>query len=195
MTSLHRQRGATLFIGLVMLVVLTLFALSAFQTSSTNLKTVGNMQQREEAQNAAQQVIDTVISTATFITNPAAAILLPCATPNVACVDFKSGGGIVTDPALADYTVRLNPAPKCISVASVKNADLNMDIPAELACAVGGTQQMGIAELDVAAANSLCVNTVWDVTAEATSTSGTKVSISQGVGVRALKVEVSPFCI
>jgi hypothetical protein len=51
MTSFHRQRGATLFIGLVMLVVLTLFALSAFQTSSTNLKTVGNMQEREEAQN------------------------------------------------------------------------------------------------------------------------------------------------
>ena len=195
MTSIHRQRGATLFIGLVMLVVLTLFALSAFQTSSTNLKTVGNMQEREEAQNAAQQVIDTVISTATFLTNPAAAILLPCATPNVACVDLKSGSGIVTDPALADYTVRLNPAPRCISIAAVKNSDLNIEIPSELACAVGSTQQMGIAELDVAAANSLCVNTVWDVTAEASSTSGTKVSISQGVGVRTLKAEVSPLCI
>lgn len=195
MTSLHRQRGATLFIGLVMLVILTLFALSAFQTSSTNLKTVGNMQAREEAQNAAQQVIDTVISSATFITSPAAAILLPCATPNVACVDFKSGGGIVQDPALADYTVRLNPAPRCISIATIPNTDLNFDNPAELACAAGSSQQMGVAGIDVASANSLCVNTVWDVSAEATSTGGTKVSISQGVGVRALKVEVSPFCI
>src|SRR5215212_8369092 len=99
MSSLHRQRGATLFIGLVMLVILTLFALSAFQTSSTNLKTVGNMQSREEAQNAAQQVIDTVISSATFVTSPTAAIIAKCGVDNVACVDFKSGGGIVTDPA------------------------------------------------------------------------------------------------
>ncbi|HUP93851.1 MAG TPA: PilX N-terminal domain-containing pilus assembly protein [Burkholderiales bacterium] len=194
MSSLHRQRGATLFIGLVMLVVLTLFALSAFQTSSTNLKTVGNMQAREEAQNAAQQVIDTVISSSTFITSPAAAILLPCATPNVACVDLKSGGGIVTNPALADYTVTLTPAPKCIGITTLTNTDLNLDNPSELACATGTTQQMGVAGIDVASTYSLCVNTLWDVSAEATSTSGTKVSISQGIGVRALKVELSPFC-
>ena len=193
MTRAHRQRGATLLVGLVMLVILTLFALSAFQTSTTNLKTTGNMQAREEAQNAAQQVIDQVISTADFVLNPAAAVLTPCGAANVACVDLTNGLGIVA--TAADYTVRLTPAPKCIRIATILNGELNLDDIGELACASGQQQQWGIAGLDTAASQSLCVNTIWDVTAEATSTSGTKVTVSQGVSVRAPKVEVSPFCI
>jgi Tfp pilus assembly protein PilX len=193
MMRAHRQRGATLFIGLVMLVILTLFALSAFQTSTTNLRTTGNMQSREEAQNAAQQVIDQVISTADFSTNPAAAILTPCGAANVACVDLTNGLGIVTTPA--DYTVRLSPAPTCIRIATILNTDLNLDNLGELGCASGQSQQWGIAGLDTAASFSLCVNSVWDVTAEATSTSGTKVTVSQGVSVRGPKTDISPYCI
>jgi Tfp pilus assembly protein PilX len=193
MKRVHRQRGATLFIGLVMLVILTLFALSAFQTSSTNLKTTGNMQSREEAQNAAQLVIDQVISSANFATDPANAILNKCGANNIACVDLLTGKGMVT--TTADYTVRLNPAPTCIRIATILNSELNLDNVGELACAAGQPQLWGIAGLDTAASNSLCVNTIWDVTAEATSTNGTKVTVSQGVSVKAAKVDVSPFCI
>ena len=39
-----RQRGATLLVTLIMLVVLTLFAVTAFNLSSVNLKIVGNFQ-------------------------------------------------------------------------------------------------------------------------------------------------------
>lgn len=60
-----RQHGATLVIGLIMLVLITLMVISAFTMSSTNLKLVGNMQAKEEASAAANAAIEEVISSAT----------------------------------------------------------------------------------------------------------------------------------
>lgn len=56
------QRGATLIIGLILLVLITLIVVSAFTLSSSNLKSVGNMQVREEALAAANQAVEQVIS-------------------------------------------------------------------------------------------------------------------------------------
>lgn len=61
MTSQRRQRGATLIVGLIMLVLITLMMLTAFMMSSTNLKSVGNMQARDEATAAANSAIEQVI--------------------------------------------------------------------------------------------------------------------------------------
>lgn len=71
MTSRHRQRGVTLIIGLIMLVLITLMVVSAFTLSGSNLKSVGNMQFRNEAIAAANVAIERVIST-DFTTAPAA---------------------------------------------------------------------------------------------------------------------------
>ena len=56
------QSGATLIIGLIMLVLITLIVLSAFTFSASNLKSVGNMQVREEALAAANLAIEQVIA-------------------------------------------------------------------------------------------------------------------------------------
>lgn len=56
------QRGATLIIGLILMVLITLIVVSAFTLSSSNLKSVGNMQVREEALAAANQAVEQVIS-------------------------------------------------------------------------------------------------------------------------------------
>ncbi len=56
------QRGATLIIGLIMLVLITLIVVNAFTLSSTNLKSVGNMQVREEALAAANLAAEKLIS-------------------------------------------------------------------------------------------------------------------------------------
>lgn len=58
----QRQRGATLIIGLIMIVLITLIVVNAFTLSSSNLKSVGNMQVREEALAAANQAMEKVIS-------------------------------------------------------------------------------------------------------------------------------------
>ena len=64
----HAQRGVTLVVGLIMLLVLTLFAVSAIRLSSANLKTVGNMQARNEAAAAAQVAIEETMSNVTSFT-------------------------------------------------------------------------------------------------------------------------------
>ena len=72
MTHARRQRGATLIVGLIMLVLITLMMLTAFMLSSSNLKSVGNMQHRAEAIAAANVAIEQVISSDTIFITPAA---------------------------------------------------------------------------------------------------------------------------
>lgn len=70
---LGRQRGATLLVSLIMLVVLTLFAVSGFNLSSVNLKITGNFQEQKMMEATAQQAIEQVISsTAAFSLTPVA---------------------------------------------------------------------------------------------------------------------------
>lgn len=61
-SSARRQRGATLIVALIMLVLITLLVVNAFTLSSSNLKAVGNMQTRDESLAAANQALERVIS-------------------------------------------------------------------------------------------------------------------------------------
>ena len=61
-TCAVRQCGATLLISLVMLVVLTLFALTGFNLSSVNLKIAGNFQQQRFVEATIQQAIEQFVS-------------------------------------------------------------------------------------------------------------------------------------
>lgn len=69
--SPHAQRGATLVVGLIMLLLITLVVSSAFTLSGTNLKSVGNMQLRDEAIAAANIAVEQVIGSS-FTTAPTA---------------------------------------------------------------------------------------------------------------------------
>lgn len=71
MTLMRTQRGATLIIALIMLLLFTLMVTSAFSLSSTNLKAVGNMQMRDESIAAANVALEQIISSS-FTTAPAA---------------------------------------------------------------------------------------------------------------------------
>ncbi len=70
-TPFH-QRGATLLVSLIMLVVLTLFAVTGFNLSSVNLKIAGNFQQQRYVESVVQQEIDRLISTSTIFNAPVA---------------------------------------------------------------------------------------------------------------------------
>lgn len=54
----QRESGATLFVGLMMLVLITLMLITAFTLSTTNLRVVGNMQFREQAIAAANAAVE-----------------------------------------------------------------------------------------------------------------------------------------
>lgn len=181
------QRGATLVIALVMLVLLTLFALTALNTGTTNLRVVGNMQARSEAMGTAQQTIETVLSTPTFISDPANAVVNPCGAANTACTDINGDG-------INDYTTVLTPKPACVFVRPIKIVELNLSNTEDLGCSSGQAQQFGVA--GSVSGDSLCANTIWEITAETTGVnSGAKATVTQGIGVRVSSDDTSSTCL
>ena len=70
-TLKHYQQGATLIVALVMLVLLTMLAVSSINLSTTNLKIVGNMQAQKYMDAAAQDAIEQAMSTSDTFTAPA----------------------------------------------------------------------------------------------------------------------------
>ena len=180
------QRGATLVVALIMLVLLTLFAVSAMNTSMVNLKVVGNMQSRSGALAAAQQTIETVLSTTQFVADPNNAIINPCGAPNTLCTD-------VTGDGTPEYTTVLNPKPSCIEGRALKVSELNLSNPEDLSCAAGQQQQFGVA--NSGSGDSLCAITMWDITAQASSVStATTVGVSQGISTRVTADDLAARC-
>lgn len=181
----RRQRGATLVVALIFLVLLSLFAVSAFNEATTNLRVVGNTQAREEATAAAQLAIESTISSTLFTTNPEGV------ETNAVLVDIDNNG-------TPDYTARMTPKPSCYRVRPIKNAELNPNKPEDLACMQSGVVVQG--GLDMSGANlladaSLCANTEWNLRAEVTDTrTNTSVAVNQGVGVRVIAADAETYC-
>jgi Tfp pilus assembly protein PilX len=174
--SMRAQRGATLFVGLIMLVVLSLFLVSSLNTSTTNLKAVGNMQTRSEALAAAQETIETVISTPTFISNPANAVPAPCGALNTTCTDLTGDG-------VPEFTTTLTPQPACLTARPVKNAELVLTNTEDLGCAAGQQQQFGVA--GAVSGDSLCATALWEIKARTVgASSAATTTVTQGVTVR-----------
>lgn len=69
-----RESGViTIFVSLLLLILITVLITTAFSLSTTNLRAVGNIQARDEALAAAQDVIERVIQSE-FYEDPAAAV-------------------------------------------------------------------------------------------------------------------------
>jgi len=104
MIHARRQRGATLMVTLIMLVILTLFAVTAFNLSGVNLKIVGNYQQQKSLEGVVQQAIEQVMSTITIFTTPA---------DTDVCVNGTGGG------CTGGYVVRVD-KPRCNYTTTAK---------------------------------------------------------------------------
>lgn len=193
MKAARRQAGATLMVTLIMLIMLTLFAVSAMNTSTTNLQVVGNMQSRTEALEASRVAIETTISTPQFYETPGNAIPVPCGGPNTLCTDSNGDG-------TPDLTTRLIPNPACVQARIIKVNELRITGPTsnDVAClqaqqqgtfAVAGAQSSG---------DSLCGQTVWEITAVTTrpnvADSDLTYGLTQGVGVRIPALDVAASC-
>lgn len=70
--SPRRQRGATLVMGIIFLILLMLSVTVAFRMSHNNLKAVGNMQSQAEAEAAAGAAVEKLISTDAIFLAPVA---------------------------------------------------------------------------------------------------------------------------
>ena len=74
------QEGATLLVVLVMLVVLTLFAVAVINLSGMTAKAVGNMQWRKNAEIVAQGAIEQVLNSSAPFYSPATAVAISAPT-------------------------------------------------------------------------------------------------------------------
>jgi Tfp pilus assembly protein PilX len=72
-TSRSTQRGATLLVSLIMLVVITLFAVTGLNLSNVTLRIAGNAQEQRIVQASIQEAIEQVLSNQSlFVTGGAA---------------------------------------------------------------------------------------------------------------------------
>ncbi len=168
-TDLPRsQRGATLVVGLIMLVLITLMVTTAFMLSGTNLRSVGNMQFRNEAVAAANAAIEEVLSS------------------------LLTGGSLISPPSQdisvdinnddkPDYLVAIN-TPTCVRVSEVGGGG---SPPGS-----GSSVTLGLPPGAPPAFNSL-----WDIDANVTDAdTGASVRIRQGVRVVLTQVQKDAVC-
>ena len=179
------ERGTALVVALIFLILMSLFAISAFDGSSTNLRVVGNMQSRQEAIGAAQLAVEQTISTPTFSTNP------DIVAANAVNVDVDGNG-------TADYRVTMTPQPNCYRARPIKTVELDATLPADLACMKSGVVNDGgldDGEAGAISGNSACWNTEWNVRAEVVDQrSGAEVAMNQGVAIRVAETDASNSC-
>ncbi|OIR03324.1 hypothetical protein GALL_145960 [mine drainage metagenome] len=168
----HKQRGATLLVALVMLVVLTLLVISAIRSSTTNLRIAGNMQTQSENTAAAQQAIEQVIS-GNFTSNPASSVVT---------VDINNSG-------TPEYTATVA-QPLCTGSMPLKNSNLDMTNPNDVPCfsssVASNTGIVSTSGMPATTGQSWCLSQQWDVQAQATSIAGNgaNVTVHQGVALR-----------
>lgn len=158
----RRQRGMTLLIALIMLVVLTLFAITAIRTGNVGFKIVGNQQAQKLMEAAAQQAIEQSISN---LGNFDVVNVIPPGTTAAqrVCVNATFGDPLVAiPPATCTTGTQVDVMPvRCIATKRTP----------------GGSATQSTGTFD----------NLWEITATVTDTlTGAKATYHQGVKIRML---------
>ena len=98
MKLIKKQSGAVLFVSLILLVMMTLFAVSSINMSTINLKIVGNMQAIKTMDANAQDAIEQILSDMDqfSLTPSASTIVSSISSVTVlapACIDSRTATG------------------------------------------------------------------------------------------------------
>ena len=176
-----RQRGITLFVSMILLVLITLVAIATFNVGKSSMQIVGNFQQSNQTVTAAQEAIETAISTTKLVNTPAAVITPGCSgNANTLCVDVDGDGTADVTVALKGHGATGNPG--CVKAQVVKNATLNLASSDDLACTIS-RQSFGIQGAPVG--DSLCTDTIYEIVAVATdATTQSTATVTEGVALR-----------
>ncbi len=167
----RRERGGTLVIALVMLMLMMIHALASFTAADAQLRNTGALQARQEAQAAAQLAIAGVLSSAAFV-----------AAAPASRIDIDVDGD-----GVHDYRVAL--AVACTAARGVTSLAVPPASPDDAACLSAAT----------ASGDIPCADTTWDIQAVASRTpsstqTGATVTIHQGVSVRLESSEAMRSC-
>ena len=168
------QRGATLLIGLIMLVLLTLHALAAYTTSTVQLRIVGNMQDRQDARAAANVAVGQVLSSPAFVVPAGVAVGIP------ADIDINGDG-------IGDFRVTVTAT--CTALLPLQPRELDPGIPDDFQCLAGTAFEGG----------ALCATSQWNLQAVAVpaagaAATGVAVELNQGAAVRLGSAQARMHC-
>jgi len=192
MNSRRNAHGVVLIVVMLFLVLITMFSISAFRSSTTNLRATRSMMVRQEALSAAQWAIEDTISNGNFETAAWAA-----SAPAVFTKDVSGDG-------TNNYTVNVT-APNCKKIRYLTIKELPKDPLTGYPTAAwrkcdsglggapggGGAGTRGLIEMGGASAppagntaKSYCAEAVWDVAASAIDTrTNTRVEVHQEVAI------------
>jgi len=161
----HAQRGATLVVGLILLVLMTVMVTSAFKLSTIDIVSVGNMQFRDEAIAAANKATEQVLSSP--FTDAPAGQSINVDINNDDVTDYEAVFAAPTCVSDSDIVISSAP-PSSISLGSGFSV-------------LGSTFYQTVWDLDATVAD--------------TSVSGASVRVRQGVRVLLTQAQYNAVCL
>jgi Tfp pilus assembly protein PilX len=195
MAARRPQRGVTLVVGMIMLVLITLVVLASFHLGRNNLEIVGNAQQRNDAIAAAQQTIEAAVNSPLLTASPGSIFPTPCSgwPANTLCYDVNGDG-------TNDVVAQITPAPTCVRAQAIPLTNLTTD-PSDQVCR-GSVPQSCFGQ-GGACLDSACANSVWDIRAVARNlapdgaspaSQGPTAVVNQGIAKRVKTNEMATSC-
>jgi hypothetical protein len=184
---LRAQRGASALVALVFLVIVAFVVLTAYRLSGQQLMLAGNAQSRAQALAATNFAVERTISTVDFLRTPAVVAATPIG------VDIDGNGG-------DDLSVSLG-MPVCYRLRIVPQAELDERRTGDVGC-IGGSGPAGsVLVINGSGATvgtsgeSQCADSEWNLSATyADPVTGSALTVNQGVGVRADRIDAANNC-
>jgi len=166
----HKQQGATLLVGMIMLVVLTLLVVFALRSGNTNLRIAGNMQAQAEAGAAIQEVIEQVIEQIKV-------------TEDITLITAQT---VPVSMGAVTYSVQAAAMNACVMEIPVLNSELNPANANDVPCFEGADEDKALrADGSLTTKPSACKKQQWEIQAGVTDgTSGTTATQVQGISIR-----------
>lgn len=194
-----RQRGAVLFVGLIMLILITLLAVSAIRLAKTNMLIAGNEQFQMEVENAADYHLDLALNDDDFTNrnvnrssslpafsgaNASDATSYTVVIPPATCKRYRylKKGELVTETKTTD---------------SAGNVQIEINAPPENLACFGSSASPEFTQVTAIAVgeDSLCATSLWEMNATATlPATGAAATVTQGVEMRIDYAEAKDRC-
>ena len=183
--AFRQQSGMTMVVALVMLVLITLLAMTTFNLGKSSIQVVNNMQNRDEGIAASRNVLDEAMSSTRFFDTPNDALDQPCLNSNQRCFDLN-GDKVI------DIVTVLSPA-KCVKVRTIKTNELDLGEEEDRGCSVGSSSDgliVGANKVD-----SMCADSTWEMAATSQDQQvQSEVQVVQGVAMRVSTDNVETSC-
>jgi Tfp pilus assembly protein PilX len=179
-----RQRGISLIVGMIMLVLITLLVVTSFNIAGSHLKVINNVQIQNELESAANAAIERTISTSAFANSAgytATEAIRQFETSSAGTTEQKTAVSVTVTAACEKAKILSNKEANTVSKDCIWDPDS------------GGAYIEGKSS---AGNSSLCAEALWDVNAatKAPQDNRATMEVHQGVGTTVARSSVPTGC-